>query len=147
MDSNLGVYYVIRPHFWYHFKLPKVWERGCSSDSNFRPPRFFPNIGCSIWSDASLRAYKTWNIPPKCLESWPKIEKWFNYWYLKGINMKANIKKNLKFQNWVKIKHLYNRIFANYPFLNIHLAYENVQNLVKFLWKLCLYISIHISKN
>ena len=31
--------------------------------------------------------------------------------------MKANIKKNLKFQNWAKIKYLYNRIFSNYTFL------------------------------
>ena len=38
----------------------------------------------------------------------------------------------LKFQNRVKIKYLYNQIFANYPFLNIFLGYENVLNLVKF---------------
>ena len=51
-------------------------------------------IGCSLWSDASLRAYKTWNIPSSCLESWSKIGIGLNYVYLKGINMKANIKKN-----------------------------------------------------
>ena len=60
--------------------------------------------------------------------------------------MKANMKKVLKFQNWVKIQYLYNRIFANYPFFEYFLAYENVLNLGKFLLKLCLYISIDISK-
>ena len=60
--------------------------------------------------------------------------------------MEANMKKVLKFQNWVKIQYLYNRIFANYPFFEYFLAYENVLNLGRSLLKLCLYISIDISK-